>query len=144
MPILLTLIALLFSKYATADFIPGRVRASAEAREMRVTEASGIFQGAREASMVEYTTDGRGITHYRLLINGDTFQFLVRAERSLPCEAVVHGSSRPSRSHMTLRDHSRYRADCRFGRRSFWQAEIKSGGSRLKISGVPEHFILTM
>ena len=145
----ITSFVLLFATLSTftyADYIPGRMRRSAEGI-LEAKEGTGIYRGVKNARMLEYYTDDKGVSHYLVQITGENRWYQVKKVKREQCEDQVLGdSSGRSGEASTLSLTDRSASPCGLAE-ALWEVEIltvrEGQESRVLLAGDPEHFQLS-
>lgn len=126
-----------------ADYIPGRTRPTAEA-QMEAITGDGKFENVRSVQLIELTTDGKGITHYELILDGKTYAFTVSKASNGSC-GDLYEAGEQSGTKLILRDMSF--AECEFRAKHQWEAQVVNTegerASHLFIGGNPEHLVVS-
>lgn len=136
------LIALMVPLAGFADYVPDRTRPTAEA-EMEAISGNGRFKDVRSVRMVELSTDGKGITHYEVTVDNQTYQMAVKKFTGQNCSVLFEAEGGATR--LLLRDLSL--AQCDFRAKHTWEAQLirseRGRVSHLFIGGNPEHLVVT-
>jgi hypothetical protein len=126
-----------------ADYIPGRTRPTAEA-EMEAITGDGKFENIRSVQLTELSTDGKGVTHYELVLDGRSYSFTVSKASNGSC-GDLYEAGEEAGIKLILRDMSF--AECQFRAKHKWEAQVvdTEGGraSHLFIGGDPEHLLVS-
>lgn len=150
MKALITLLALFPLTQAHAEYIPNRTRASAEAK-LQVTKADGVYKNVREAEVVEFRTDGEGVTRYDVKLNGKVETFVIDKVQEESCGDRYVGrakNEREGRGELRLFNFLSNLCEARNGEEG-WTVEIsrhdsdKGVQSTLELTGVPEYYMLS-
>lgn len=134
--------------YAFGDFIPGRTRASAEAK-LSVEYGDGHFEQVQSASAIQFKTDGRGYTKFAVRLNeGPALPFFVTENKPSRCGQIFVAVSEENGQHKTLQIDEINPAVCGQEGPVVWRARLTTNedgnqGSRLDLSGKPEFFMLS-
>lgn len=133
--------ALTTAQVSWADYVPGRTRVSAQA-DLRIDRATGPFERARDAKIVQLYTDGQGVTRYQVIIDGSVEEFTVTKIHAGACDTIYLAQG--VESELRLKDH---RENCQRDGKREWNAEVvtrQEEDSHLVVSGIPEFFLLSM
>jgi hypothetical protein len=134
---------LLTPMLSLADYIPGRTRPTAEA-EMEAINGDGKFENVRSVQLIELTTDGQGISHYELILDGKSYSFAVNKAANGTC-GDLYEAAEESGTRLILRDMSF--AECEFRAKHRWEAQVVDNeanrSSHLFIGGNPEHLAVS-
>jgi hypothetical protein len=126
--------------YAFGDFIPGRVRTSADA-ELERLSGNGRFESVQRALVTQLKTDGRGITHFRLALDAaPPISFQVRGNQHNRCGQTYFAAL----SGAELRIDESSPSSCGSEGATTWRATLTtSEGSSLVLTGTPKFYLLT-
>ena len=132
---------------AFGDFVPGRVRTSAEAELSRI-EGDGLYHSVSRAHAIQLQTDGKGVTGFHLwLDHGLEISFAVREVEPSPCGRIFRAISKEGKSESTLTIEEFSPEKCREDGKLVWKGSLftKEDGSssRLMLEGNPHYFVLT-
>jgi hypothetical protein len=150
MKALFALLALVPFTAAQAEYIPGRTRPSAEAK-LVVNSADGIYKGVNQAELVQFQTDGKGVTRYDLTVNGrtETYEVLQVKEQKCGDEHVARAvDERNGRGEIRLFNFLSNLCEAR-NNEPEWSVEVerhnpkKGEISKLNLAGAPEYFMLS-
>lgn len=143
MKIAFLLLVFLAPVISLADYIPGRTRPTAEA-EMEAITGDGKFENVRSVQLIELTTDGKGVTHYELILDGKSHSFTVSKASNGSC-GDLYEAGEESGIKLILRDMSF--AECEFRAKHKWEAQVVDTdgerASHLFIGGDPEHLAVS-
>jgi hypothetical protein len=140
----LILAILLIATQSYADYIPGRMRLSAEGI-LPAEKGSGQYRGISRSRVLEYRTDEKGVSHYLVELKGSSRFYEVTKMTQQKCEDVYLAQYREENGAVsTLRLVDRSVSTCDLTNLSIWSAELRSNGERgpsaLSLAGDPEHF----
>lgn len=135
--------------YAFGDFVPGRVRAAAEA-EMAAKQGTGRYEQVRAANSVLFKADGKGYVKFTLRLDGrPEIPFAMTEIRSQRCSklfvAVFQFEGQRSRLEVTESN----TAGCRGDGDTIWNTRLiteegpNTPPSQLVLAGNAEYFMLT-
>ena len=138
---------------ASADYVPGRTRASAAA-DCSYLEGEGPYREIQSARIVQYQTDGKGITKFTIELNHkDLLTLPVRSIFKNRCGRTFLAKTSknpafPDDPESTLRIDEISVEACRGAWPIEWRAslETETGGkepSRLTLRGKAEYFLLS-
>jgi hypothetical protein len=143
MKTLFVLFAFLAPMLSLADYVPGRTRPTAEA-EMEAITGDGRYENIRSVRLVELSTDGKGVTHYELILDGKSFNFSVSKASNGAC-GDLYEAGEDAGTKLILRDMSL--TECEFRAKHKWEAQVVNTegdrASHLFIGGDPEHLVVT-
>jgi hypothetical protein len=150
MKALFALLALIPFTAAHAEYIPGRTRPSAEAA-LTAVRGDGMFKGVEKAELVQFQTDGKGVTRYDLTINGRTETYEVMEVKEERCgdEHVARAVDESNgRGEIRLFNFLSNLCEAR-NNEPEWSVEVerhnpkKGQISKLNLAGAPEYFMLS-
>lgn len=143
MKTLFVLFAFVTPMLSLADYIPGRTRPTAEA-EMEAITGDGKFEDVRSVRLIELSTDGKGVTHYELILDGKTYNFTVNQASNGSC-GDLYEAGEEAGTKLILRDMSF--AECQYRAKHKWEAQVVNNegerASHLFIGGDPEHLVVS-
>ncbi|RYZ95161.1 MAG: hypothetical protein EOP11_25350 [Proteobacteria bacterium] len=150
MKTLLTLLLTLSPLAANADFLPGRTRPSAEA-SLEAFKADGIYKGVESARLIQFQTDGQGVSRYDLVINGRTETYEVQEVKEQRCgdEHVARAVDETNgRGEIRLFNFLSTLCEAR-NNEPEWTVKVerhqadKGEISSLDLAGIPEYYMLS-
>jgi hypothetical protein len=149
----LLMIAALLPFTASADFRPGRVRTSAAA-ELKIVSATGVYANVKSAKITAQVTDGvRDYTSYALTLDGQADSYRVVSTEGGFCGKTQRAfldafTTGEAQINLEVVDYST--ATCERVIPNIWEVTLTSVSindgsvSELRLSGNPEHFMLTL
>ena len=128
---------LLTPLHAFGDFVPGRVRATAQAELTSV-------QGNVRTKAVQLMTDGKGHTAFTLAMQGREPR-VFRITRTQPnrCGQTFLAESTENGRRATLQLDETTPAKCRQPGKASWRATVNTERGRVQLVGYPEYFLLS-
>ncbi len=132
-----------------ADFRPGRVRAVAQA-EMKVVQATGLYDGIQAAKLVLFAEDGVGPVKIELKLADQVISLPIGKVENTGCGNFAWPEALQSENTYTVSQFSDFsQMICAKYQENEWRIALETTNSEGQISllqaeGKPEYFLLTM
>ncbi|HEY8279458.1 MAG TPA: hypothetical protein VIH99_07545 [Bdellovibrionota bacterium] len=134
--------------HAFGDFVPGRVRTSAQA-DLQSERSDGRYKGRHSAQLFQLKTDGKGITGFNFKLDSNaSVHFAVVETQTSRCGPIYVAKTEDRGRVVLMKIRETLPSLCREERNAEWRVlltadESPNETSHLLMAGVPEFFLLS-